>query len=181
MQIGVVVGFLFGIALVLLVLLPRSAQLKKIFSNDHLIEIAEQMEVGKPLAVSLADVAEEKFALEDDPRTFVTSAGIVIYYTISRNENLYLHHFSLTDQYGITAHAVGATLVVYIGLLLNIPPDILTVERSEQQVFHASFDLTEAEQAMFVASPLQTPTLAKVRAMLEECREARHTLVVHSI
>jgi hypothetical protein len=55
------------------------------------------------------------------------------------------------------------------------------VERSEQQVFHASFDLTEAEQAMFVASPLQTPTLAKVRAMLEECREARHTLVVHPI
>jgi thiamine pyrophosphate-dependent acetolactate synthase large subunit-like protein len=139
------------------------------------------MEVVKPLAVNLADVGEEKFALEDDPRAFVTRAGIVIYYTISRNDNLYSHHFSLTDRYGITAHAVGATLVVYIGLLLNIPPDILTVERSEQQVFHASFDLTEAEQAMFVASPLQTPTLAKVRAMLEECREARHTLVVHPI
>ena len=61
MQIGAVIIVLFVAALVLLWLLPRSEQLKRIFSDEHLIEIAEQMEVVRALAVSLADVAEELY------------------------------------------------------------------------------------------------------------------------
>ncbi|MES2462967.1 MAG: hypothetical protein V4671_20475 [Armatimonadota bacterium] len=160
---------------------PRSAQLKQIFSDAHLIEIAEQLEAVKPLAVHLAEVSEAPFALEDDPRAFMTGAGIVLYYTISHDDGLYFHHFSLKDSYGITPHAVGATLVVYVARLFSVSPEILTVERSQQQVFHVSFKLSGEEQKAFARTPLHVPSARAARTLFNECLEIRQNLVIQSI
>ena len=181
MELGIFLAAGIFTALLLLWLRPRSRQLKTIFSETHLIEIAEQMEAIKPLAVRLADVGEEPFALEDDPRAFVTRGGIVVYYTITRDGDSYRHHYSLKDQYGITGAAVGATLVVYIAQLLGAAPETLTIERSEQQVYHAAFDLSASDQQVFNGAALRVPTAREARALLEACREARQTLDIRKI
>lgn len=181
MEIGAILAAGIVVALVLLWLRPRTRQLKQIFSENHLIEIAEQMEAIKPLAVRLSEMGEASFALEDDPCAFVTSGGIVAYYTVFRDGDSYYHHYSLKDRYGITAHAVGATLVVYIARLLGIPPERLTVERSEQQVYHVSFELGAEAQQAFVAAALRVPTAPEARTMLEACRDERRLLTIRAI
>jgi hypothetical protein len=183
MQIGLVIVLGIIVTLFLLWRIPRNAQLHKIFSDEHLIEIAEQFETIKPLAINLSDIDEERFALEDDPRAFITSGEISMYYTIhkDRESNLFYHHFSLKDQYGVTVHGVGATLVLYIARLLNIAPDILTIERSPQHVFHVSFELTQEQERVFEESSLRVPTPTEARRLFRECLEARHTLKIQGV
>ena len=146
----------------------RGAQLKKIFSDAHLIEIAERMGQAKAAAER-----DDGPALPDDPRVQITSARIVLFYTISRDRDVYSHHYSLKDQYGITADAVGATLTLYVGRILGVAPEALMLQRSDHHVYHAEFTLTEEQQGEFVRRMLPIPSAAEARAVFQECLAAR--------
>ncbi len=164
-------------ALLLLWWLPRGSQLKKIFSEAHLIEIAERLGPVTRSAAGKAEETEEDFAPESDPRVIITSAKIVVFYTISREGHSFSHHYSLKDQYGITAHAVGATLILYIARMLGIAPDALTLQRSEQHVYHAAFELSEEQQRAFINRPIPVPTPEEASAIFQECLTERDRVV----
>ena len=153
-------------------LVGRGGQLKKIFSDAHLIEIAERLGPVKA-AAEVAAEEEDGVVQPDDPRVLRTSAQIVIFYTISRDGDVYSHHYSLKDQYGITADAVGATLTLYVGRLLGVAPEALTLQRSDMHVYHAEFALTEEQHRELTRRPVLVPSAVEAKALFQECLAAR--------
>lgn len=159
-----------------LYVLGRSPHYTKMFSDEHVVEFAEA--VARLKSVALERIEEfDKPRLPDpnDPRRFRTSGGIFLLYTITREGGNYLHHYSLRDDQGYTAQAVGRTFAILAAMVLGVDPMTIRIERSENAVFHAEFTLDEAGQCAFTDRPPLTVTKEQARRLQDEAIKAhRH-------
>ena len=177
-------GWLFGllavVAILVLWLLARSPHYSRIFGDDHVAEFARGISDIKP--VVLANIDDEdagkvSILLPGDPRTIRTSAGLFAIYTIGKRGGIYQHHhLSLRDTQGYTAAAVGTTFLVLAALVLGVEPKTLRIERSENAVYHAEFELDEDGQRAFAGRPPRSVTKDNARALHVEAMKARDLL-----
>jgi hypothetical protein len=134
----------------------RGMHYGRMFDDDHFVEFARALAAIKPVVLdNVEDPEAGRVSLPTpaDPRTLRTSGDLFLYYTITRQGGRYEHHYSLRDTRGYTAGAVGQGFGVFAALVLGVDPSLLTIERSENTVFHVEFVLDEKQQRAFADRP----------------------------
>lgn len=147
---------------------------RQIFSPQHYIEFTTSL--IKIIAIARHQI-DEPPSLLDDPRGLLTSAQIVLFYTIeTTQENQYEHHFSLSIADRYTPHAVGSLLTTYVIQLLDVKFNQCQVSISPNRIYHLIFILNPNEQAKFNEQSIEIPTLKQAKERHRQCLKQRHQL-----
>jgi hypothetical protein len=145
---------------------------RRIFSNEHFIEMGRAIDELKAAAIEQPIVAGD-VPRPGDPRVYVTSVGIVLMYTIHIGKNEVTHHCSASVAGGLTTHALGSTLIAYVVGLLGFPLERTRFSWSAASVHHAEATLSPSEHEAFAASSVPAVSRANVAALRRSALEAR--------
>ncbi len=130
----------------------------RLLAEGHLLEVARQLDAVKRAACRLPLSSPAAFApIPQDPRLLATSAGLLVFYTISRDGSSSSHQLSLSVVGGYTPHRAGETLLFFLTRLLGVAYDRLELTVSASTVHHAQFVLNEKEQAELLRRPIKPP------------------------
>ncbi len=176
------VAGIVGIAAILVVLLLRAAgaAYRALFAPAHMVEFARLL--GRLRAAALQRIETEPSPIAaDDPRAGATAAGLVLVYTIHRQDNQFVHHYSLSMAGRRTHHGVGGTFVMYVARLLGVEPARLVLLVSQKGVHHAEFSLTPDQQEASAATAVRIPTEREIADMLPECTRWRDRAEFHRL
>src|SRR5688572_9042641 len=80
----------------------RSRFYGRVFAADHILDFVRG--VAKAKAAALARVVhseEDHVRSPEDPRVFVSSAGLALIYTVGTVEGRFIHHYSISVAGGI--------------------------------------------------------------------------------
>lgn len=159
--------------LVVFWILQRFRAYAKIFAAPHLKEVADALPGLRRAALEGIDNTEPTVA---DARALITSAGLVILYTVRRDaeSKQVVHHVSVSLGGGRTPHGVGAYFLIFVVKGLGAAVKSASYLISETQLFHAEWLLAEAEHAAFAAAP--APAIAAPGALWAEAVELRREL-----
>ena len=153
---------------------PRRARYGRVFGDQHFTEVARGVARIKTAAMERPDVA--LVHAPTDPRLLVTSKGLVLLYTLTRTGDRFEHHYSLSLGGGYTAHAPGATFVLFVAKLLGVPFQTLALSVAPSTAHHAEFHLSAAEQEGFTNRPVPEPTPDEIMAFRREFFDVRERL-----
>lgn len=151
----------------------------KVYAPKHYREFAESL--TKVTAAACVKIGEPPaHAPTDDPRGFVTSAGLLVFYTIAPENGGYRHHFSISMG-PYTPRAVGGTFVIYLARLLAIDLQRLLIGVSQRKVFHAQCILSRDEQVDFKTRQIEIPSIEAAQQIHVECFQEYQGLTVELI
>jgi hypothetical protein len=143
-MLGWVLGGLMAIAAA--VLFFRGRTYRRLFSDEHFIEIGHSVVSLKAAALERAtDAIADGMWDRSDPRMLVTSAGLAIAYTVHENDLEFIHHCSVGVSGDFTAHGVGATFVAFVMNLVALPMHKTRFQVGESTVHHAEATLGAEE------------------------------------
>lgn len=154
------VGLAVVLLLVLLVVL-RGRRMVRLFSSEHLAEVA----------LALPDL--KRWALEsreDRPAAFQTSALAVVY-TITRENTAWVHHLSVSSPI-TAARAAGTFFLGLLRALLHLDACPAEAFVSQNDVFHLVARLSDDQQSAFAAAPLKPPDASKLHEIAVDGRRA---------
>lgn len=183
----------FGFFLILLVMVVLffAAKSASLLSARHLSEVSNGI-AGLKLAALKAVLRpgelyeKDLYSTQIDQQTFVTSIGMGFMYTISKQDNLYLHHISVSLRSGALAHSSAMTIAAWLAYFLDIPADKISVppeiSTTPGDVWHVTFELSEAEEKRFEASrPRILPSSKITRAVWQEINPGREKIFERSL
>ena len=143
-------------------LISGPGKYKRIFSDDHLLEVWSDVRRVKAIAIealgepsSAGDQGSIDAAISRGQR-FTTSAGMTFIYTIDREGDGYHHHISMSDP-RVLAMAAATYFAVFLGEILSIDVRDATLQSSSRLVCHLSFELDESNEQKFAAQPVAPP------------------------
>lgn len=173
--VWITLGVLLGVAL--LWVLSRGRFYKRLYSDEHLLEFADQLAEAKRAAWSMTGEAPNDLPTED-PRCFITSANIAVFYTVDfEDEGFFANHLSLSlAGSGYTPRVVGALFSAYVAHLLGLPTEAISVGVSDRTVHHIGFAISENDGSAFAAMPVEIPQKEDVRKVFSDCLDARARL-----
>lgn len=170
--IAAVVGLL-----VLGKILRRVLLYRRLLADAHFQETAQAIVVIRRAALDNIEERTEQGALaQSDPRYRVTSAGLVILHTITREGPGFVHHCSLSLGGGYTAHAVGSVYMALVTLVLGLDDSDLTVHITPAHRYHLEFILDEGQQAAFAARDVAVSAVGTASELHERCLVQRDRL-----
>ena len=174
---------LVGVAvLVLLFLLRRAAAYQRMFSEAHFLEIAEGMARIKPIAQEQMEAPDTIQPVTfDDPRTLKTSQNLRVFYTVTRNEHLFEHHYSVSIAHGYTSTAVGEIFSLYVAHLLGFTSQQFSIQRSQRGIYHVEWHWKPDEQAAFAHQAVKVPTREELPALREKLDEWRRNVFLQAV
>jgi hypothetical protein len=150
---------LAGILVLLLFRLTLSARkYARIFAGTHYAEIADLLGPARDAAAERAnDPPEENpsFA-EEDPRLFVSSAGLAVGYSAARKEDGFEHRLTVALTTSYTTRAVGEAFALFVAEAMSWPMDRARFVKTEQRTFHGQVTLSEAEHEAWASGPAPT-------------------------
>jgi hypothetical protein len=163
-----------------------------IFSDENLLEIGQQIQAMKHAAIAKVGTPEAPISespdemgkgptitrpeellelVKTDRRCVLTSAGLVMFYSVSlTDDGRYSHHASVSVRGGPTTVAVGLRFLLLWARLVHSPRDRLQLHFGESGVHHAMFELSEQEHQEFSRLPTETLTpenLTAIRSTVE--------------
>lgn len=170
--------------LVALALVAKARRLRRLFGDDHHLEIARRAPALKAAALDRAADPDSlgRVAL-DDPRLVLTTAGLAILYTVASEDGRFVHACSVSYQGGVTAHAIGWHFLGYLVLLLGLPLERLELSVSASTAHHAEVSLGPDDHAAVARAPVREVSpgqlsdlrqaIATARARLSELRQSQ--------
>jgi hypothetical protein len=171
MKVLFVILGLVGLALLWLVI-RRVLFYRALFSDRHLHEVAAALPKLRRAALDGAANTEPQL---DDPRAVLTSAGLVVLYTITRQpDKRSLHHLSVSLGGGFTPHGVGSYFQIFVLRGLGVDPHKVGFLISGTQSFHSEWSYSSSEQAAFAKKDV--PPIAAPRELWQECIALRPEL-----
>jgi hypothetical protein len=170
---------LFGGALVLGLLVwtivRRGALYRRLFADEHFLEIGGRIAELKRGALGLADSAEPPPS-PTDPRVLLTQAGLAVVYTVRRDEKHWVHHASVSLAGGYTAHSLGEAFILFLAGRLGVSLDRLALSVTPSTVHHAEWTLDDAEHAAFAAQPVEASSVEDLAAFRRKWATVREGL-----
>lgn len=146
----VIVGF--GVVSAVAFVRSRTRRYRRLFADEHFFEIAHACPRLKAAALERPIIDEQDMPrTPDDPRALVTRAGLAIVYTVRPQESELVHHCSVSVPGGYTAHAVGATFVVFLAKLIGLPIEKSSFVIGSSTVHHLDASLSPEDHARVVA------------------------------
>jgi hypothetical protein len=153
-----------GLAVVLLLVLfvvLKGRRMGRLFSNEHLAEVARALPDLKRWALE---------SREDRPAAFQTSALAVVY-TITREDTAWVHHLSVSSP--ITpARAAGTFFLGLLRTLLRLDAYPAEAFVSQNHVFHLVVHLSDDQESAFAAAPLEPADASKLHEIAVDGRRA---------
>lgn len=133
-----------------------SSPYQQLFGDEHLLEIHQRLPTLKRLALErVIDGEENQIETVEDPRSMVTEAGLLIVYTVSRNEGKYWHHWSISyAARGYTARAVGDMFTCFMARELGLDINRFALGVSPHTVHHSELAMTPAEHEAYAQKPI---------------------------
>ncbi|MFX0152299.1 MAG: hypothetical protein ACFFAJ_16040 [Candidatus Hodarchaeota archaeon] len=143
---------------VLVVAVYMASRLKrysKIFNTNHYYEIYRKIGEIKEAAIKNIE-SEESDALwnKADPRALFTEAGLAIFYTISKTDNKYEHHVSISQYGRYTPHAVGEHFILYVADIMSWKIQKAIFFFTELPVYHGVIELSAEEHLAWEKKPI---------------------------
>jgi hypothetical protein len=168
-----VVGYIVGgvvVALILLWVLVRASKYKQVFADAHFLEVANELPELKARALAQADqpLDTSRWTPQDETRRLITSAGLVVVYTIAPDGDQYVHHLSVSLRGGYTAHAVGDMFIWWLLRLLGVDIQRCRLLISQRTVHYAIWQVDREEQAVFANCSVAEPSAADVAGFRQE-------------
>ncbi|MCL2777978.1 MAG: hypothetical protein FWD73_08235 [Polyangiaceae bacterium] len=120
---------------------------RRVFSDPHLMELASAAPRLRTAALDLLDYPPYG---PNDPRAFLTSAGIGVLYTITKENDCFVHHCSVSLSGGVTPGAVGRRFIAACVRLFDLPADKVEYVVGVSTVHHARAMLSLAEHEALV-------------------------------
>lgn len=144
----VVVG---AIVLALLWHLVRGRKYKRLFTFTHFLEVTSTVSAIKAAALFHADRSPGRSSPIPvvEPRRVVTSAGLVLCYTITPEGNSYNHHLSVSQDGRQTAYTVGDMFTWWVLHILGVDIRQCSLQISPSMVHFASWTFDREEHAEF--------------------------------
>lgn len=150
---------------------------KRLFADDHLVELAHRLAKAKAAALAWVEKAPQAGeqsveAARQLGNAFETSAHISVYYTIDSSAGAYRHHLSIGYTRGALALSAGQHFAAIIDQLLQI--DLLSrasMWQANTTVFHISFQLDEPEEQHFATRQVRIPTAAELPDLRARARD----------
>ncbi len=155
--------------LFVILLLRRGARYRRLYANEHLLELAA-------LAQALWKPAAAAQAADALPPHFTTSAGLRFVHARKQVGAKLNHEVSVSMGEQVLAMGAARAVIAFALDLPRIDPERVTVTH-RNVVTHAAFTLTKAEeQAYSAASPVLSPSEAQSR--MQRALAARRKLTV---
>lgn len=159
--VAVVLGF---ILLVVRQFIVAGRRYRPVFAEAHYNEVAGLLAELRRKAL---DAMDEPQWGGPDPPYDVTSAGLILSYSINRDRDRYTHHLALSLAGHVTPHAVGDRFAFFIADRLGVPFDIVSLGASPATVHHMEFQLDEEQQQIAASRAIEPPSEAELEAILE--------------
>ena len=159
--------------LLLLLLLVRMRALARVFAQRHFQEVAAALPALRRAAVAGIDQTEPQ---ADDARALLTSAGLVVLYTIRRDAPpiRFIHHVSVSLGGGRTPHGVGSFFLIFVLKGLGIDPKTVSLGVSKTRIFHSEWTLSDSQQSAFAAG--EAPPIPSAQGLWNESVALRSEL-----
>lgn len=143
----------------------------RLFAPAHYRELNERLVSARAAALARVD-DELNDITPEDPRAILTSAGLVVFVTIRRDGDVYVHHISLSLAGRPTTHALGRTFTVFVAERLGWDLSRAAFVFSSLPVFHGELHLDEAAQQAWAPRAVATELGDDVHARAFARREA---------
>jgi len=136
-----------------------AAYYRNLFSVKHYREVAHVLERLRTQAELRPFVdGEETFVEDGDPRKALTSRNLALAYTITQEDDLFVHHLSVsTPPRGGITFAAGETFVSFFAWRLGLKPAECSAFMGVS-VFHLEFAISEENQMGFMDRSPILPT-----------------------
>lgn len=154
---------------------------RRLFSDEHFLEISKSIGSLKTAAISNIETDDDLPSSPDDPRVLRTTAGLAIFYTVRNENGLYIHHYSVSVPGRHTAHAVGATFILFAAKLLGFSRDHSHFLIGESTVHHCEVRLSWSEHEKVATSPVPEVSLADIQAFRVGMPGARREIEWHRL
>jgi hypothetical protein len=136
---------------------------RQLLTPEHLREIAAKLGPVKLAALGRPTESSAVFApVPADPCLLATRRGLLVYYSLSVDQDLYCHQMLLTVLGGTTPRRAGQTLVFYLAYLLSLPFERMELAISPSTVHHVQFFLNRDEHEVMAARAINTPGKEKM-------------------
>ena len=158
--------------------LARWNAYRRLFSDDHFLEVARAAPGLRGAAVERAadfDRASSGILTQSDPRVLSTSSDLAVVYTVreDREGGAFVHHGSVGVIGGPTAHALGSTFVLFVAQRMGLPLERMRFEIAPSTVHHCEVRLTRAEHETIAGSRMRDVSVGEIDALRREAFEAR--------
>ena len=124
----------------------------KIFNTNHYYEIYGK--IGEIKEAAIKNIESDAPINKDDPRALITDAGLAIFYTISKTDNNYEHHISISQCGRYTPHAVGEHFILYVADIMSWKIQNAIFFFTELPVYHAVIELSAKEHLAWEKKPI---------------------------
>jgi hypothetical protein len=108
-----------------------------------------------------------------DPRILKTDVGLVLVYTVSREDAEFVHHCSASVPGDHVAHGTLEFFLSFVLLSLGLPATKARFSLAAGHVHHAELKLSEAEQAALLALPPLDTSAQNLFALRAQAVDAR--------
>ncbi|HEU4532803.1 MAG TPA: hypothetical protein VFS00_01750, partial [Polyangiaceae bacterium] len=144
----------------------------------HLVEFAEKLSAAKSsaAAVEMSMLPALPAAGTLPPGVMITSAGYVIFYTVTPEKGRMRHRLSLSRGGASLTRSAGSFLVAYMRHLLELGPIEHSVGISEEARYHLDFELDTRAHEAFMKQRVRVPERSEAPAVARRCLAERSAL-----
>ncbi|MCC6997757.1 MAG: hypothetical protein IT370_24275 [Deltaproteobacteria bacterium] len=178
MWVLIIGGSLAG--LIGLALVAKVRGLRRLFGDEHFLEIARKVPAMKDAALASASAPDVEGRVPlDDARLVLTTCGLAILYTVGAEEGQFVHACSVSYRRGVTAHAIGEAFLAYLVILLGLPVERLKLAVSASTAHHAEVTLSPDDHAAVAAADVPEVTATNIAAIRAAIVATRARLVAN--
>ena len=164
-------GVLLAVGVIGILLWQHSLN-RTLLTGEHLREIAAKLGPVKAAALARPTESAAVFApVPADPCLLTTSRGLLVYYSLSIDQDLYCHQLLLTVVGGATPRRAGLTLVYFLAYLLAIPYERIDLAISTSTVHHLQFFLNREEHEAIATRTIPSPRPEQVVSLRQQWRQ----------
>lgn len=160
--------------------LARIGKHRRLFADEHFMEVAQAASRLKQAALADLQFPSPVANPGDDPRALLTGRGLAVVYTVVQQEQQYVHHCSVSLVDGVTANAIGGTFLIFAATFLGLPADAMTYQIGASTVHHGELVVGAEDHAAIASRPVPAASLENVQAIRLASFNARRSLAWHS-
>lgn len=174
------IALLIGLIWVFLRAKNTAARYEAIYEPGHLIEFGKAVRRIRAEALeAVGSVSDPGFEAkvtaeypELPPGAARTGAGLILFYRVDREDEVWRHHFSIFCEGGFFAQSTGRFLFAYLHHLMGLEVVEVSLGLSDNGRYHLTWQLDDAAQSEFVQREVPVPAEDELQGVLEQCWSA---------
>ena len=177
------IGLLVGIGILAFILFRINSKYKTLLSNEQLADMSAKLGALKLEANN--NVLESTDSHETMPASVVTSIGMPLTYSVSKDGSQFSHQLAVSFGGTYVAHSAAMTVASWIAYCLSIPCEKITVPAQagdgSGRVRHIVFSLSAHEQENYLQTPVRQMSATEIKNLWKAVMNAREAIMANSL